>query len=324
MSAPAEAAEAAEAAENSLSENERALREQFVRIHLLTGAERDALREQIIETNMPLARSLASRYRGKGEADDDLSQVALEALIHAVDRFDPAFGVPFAGFAVPTIRGELRRHFRDHGWDVRVPRRLQENRQAVAQAVETLAHTTGVGPSKQAIAEHVGIAQHEVDEALCAGAAYQAEPLDLLGAEGADRREADVLGTDDAGLSSVDMHESLTPLLAELDEREQEILSQRFYGNKKQAEIAAGLGMSQMHVSRILTATLEWMRERIDCVTTDGPPGMTSKRRPPVQSVNTPATDLIGQRAVTAREVLAGQTSSPTSQSNRAMSRDEQ
>jgi RNA polymerase sigma-B factor len=222
---------------------------------------RARLRERAIEAWLPMAQHLARRYHGRGEPGDDLLQTATVGLIKAVDRFDPERGVDFAGFAIPTVLGEIKRHFRDRTWSIRVPRRLQELRQAISKANSTLSHTLGRSPTVTDIAAHLGVTEEEVLEGLEGARAYSATSLSLpVGAEGGGLELGDTLGGDDHEFDLVELRLALGPALARLDEREQKIISLRFYGNQTQLRIAEELGVSQMHVSRLLSRALLKLR----------------------------------------------------------------
>jgi RNA polymerase sigma-B factor len=224
---------------------------------------RPGLRDEAIAAWLPLARHLANRYAGRGEPADDLQQVAVMGLIKAVDRFDADRGVDFAGFAIPTIVGELKRHFRDRTWSIRVPRRLQELRLAITGANNDLHHTLGRAPTVADIAVHLGISEEEVLEGLEGARAYNSTSLSIpVSAEG-DTTLGDTLGAQDDGFELTELRVSLGPALASLDEREQKIISLRFYGNLTQSEIAERVGVSQMHVSRLLTKALAKLRKQI-------------------------------------------------------------
>jgi RNA polymerase sigma-B factor len=224
---------------------------------------RAALRDRAIEAWLPMARHLANRYAGRGEPADDLQQVAMMGLIKAIDRFDAERGIEFAGFAIPTIVGELKRHFRDRTWSIRVPRRLQELRLAITGANNTLAHTLGRSPTVADVAAYLGITEEEVLEGLEGARAYNSTSLSApMGAE-TDMTLGDTLGSDDGGFELAENRVALGPALATLDEREQKIVTLRFYGNLTQAEIAAKVGVSQMHVSRLLTRALLKLRSQL-------------------------------------------------------------
>ena len=221
---------------------------------------RAALRDRAIEAWLPLARHLANRYAGRGEPADDLLQTAVVGLIKAVDKFDPDFGVDFAGYAIPTIAGEIKRHFRDRTWAIRVPRRLQELRLAITAANGTLSHTLGRSPTVADVAAHLGITEEEVLEGLEGARAYSATSLSsLVGAEGSSEL-GETLGGADHEFELAETRIALGPALAALDERERAIVTLRFYGNLTQAEIAERVGISQMHVSRLIARALLKLR----------------------------------------------------------------
>ncbi|KUL29713.1 RNA polymerase sigma factor SigF [Actinoplanes awajinensis] len=224
---------------------------------------RPGLRDRAIEAWLPLARHLANRYANRGEPRDDLHQVAIMGLIKAVDRFDAERGVDFAGFAVPTIVGELKRHFRDKTWSIRVPRRLQELRLAITGANNTLSNTLGRSPTVADIATHLGISEDEVIEGLEGARAYNATSLSTPITEGGTEL-GDTLGGEDTGYEHAELRITLGPAMAGLDEREQQIVNLRFYGNLTQQQIADQIGISQMHVSRLLTKALTKLRRRLD------------------------------------------------------------
>ncbi|WP_229068783.1 RNA polymerase sigma factor SigF [Actinoplanes sp. DH11] len=224
---------------------------------------RAQLRGRAIEAWLPLARHLANRYANRGEPRDDLHQVAVMGLIKATDRFEADRGVDFAGFAIPTIVGELKRHFRDKTWSVRVPRRLQELRLAITGANNTLSHTLGRSPTVADIAEHLGISEDEVVEGLEGARAYNSTSLSTPISEGGTEL-GETLGGEDDGYTQAETRVTLGPALASLDEREQKIITLRFYGNQTQAQIAEQVGISQMHVSRLLTRALAKLRGQLD------------------------------------------------------------
>jgi RNA polymerase sigma-B factor len=225
---------------------------------------RPAMRERAIEAWLPLARHLAGRYAGRGEPTDDLVQIATVGLIKAVDRFDPAFGVDFAGFAIPTIIGEIKRHFRDRTWAIRVPRRLQELRLAITAANSELTHTLGRSPTVADIAAHLRVTEEDILEGLEGARAYSATSLSTpVGPDGAGEL-GDTLGAEDHEYELAEARIALGPALASLDEREQRILTLRFYGNLSQTEIAEQIGISQMHVSRLISRSLVKLRRRLD------------------------------------------------------------
>ncbi len=223
---------------------------------------RERLREVLVEEHLPLVRHFARRFSNRGEPFDDLLQVGTLGLIAAIDRFDPTRGVEFLSFAVPTITGEIKRHFRDQGWSVRVPRRLQELHLSLNSAVGELAQKNGRAPTPSELAEHLGIPREEVLEGLAVANAYRSSSLDeRLSGEDDSPTLAATLGEEDAALEGVEYRESLQPLLATIPARERRILILRFFGNMTQSQIAADIGISQMHVSRLLSQTLSKLRE---------------------------------------------------------------
>jgi len=223
---------------------------------------RAELRDLLVTEHLPLARNIARRFSGRGEPHEDLVQVATVGLINSVDRFDPTRGTDFLSFAVPTIMGEVRRHFRDTGWAVRVPRRLKEIRQSISAAVGELSQRFGRAPTPSEIASHLELPEEEVYEGLQASNAYRSASLDELLLDGGDTVSlGDTIGEDDARIEGVNDRESLAPLLQELPDRERRILVLRFFRNMTQTKIADRLGISQMHVSRLLARTLTRLRE---------------------------------------------------------------
>ncbi|RFU19561.1 RNA polymerase sigma factor SigF [Geodermatophilus marinus] len=223
---------------------------------------RERVREQLVEEHLPLVRHFARRFSNRGEPFDDLLQVGTLGLIAAIDRFDPTRGVEFLSFAVPTITGEIKRHFRDQGWSVRVPRRLQELHLSLNAAVGELAQKNGRAPTPSELAEHLGIPREDVLEGLAVANAYRSSSLDeRLSGEDDSPTLAATLGEEDAALEGVEYRESLQPLLATIPARERRILILRFFGNMTQSQIAADIGISQMHVSRLLSQTLAKLRE---------------------------------------------------------------
>jgi RNA polymerase sigma-B factor len=225
--------------------------------------DRPAARERTIEAWLPLARHLAQRYAGRGEQLDDLFQTATVGLLKAIDRFDPAFGVDFAGFAIPTIVGEIKRHFRDRTWSIRVPRRLQEMRLAITAASNSLTHSLGRSPTVADIAAHLQVTEEEVLEGLEGGRAYRAASLSAPVSAGDDTTLADTLGDFDREYELAEARIALGPAITCLDEREQKIVMLRFYGNLTQTQIAEQVGISQMHVSRLLSRALITLRRQI-------------------------------------------------------------
>jgi RNA polymerase sigma-B factor len=224
------------------------------------SVERSELRKQAIEDNIPFAQRLARRFRDRGEPVDDLSQVAMVGLVNAVDGYDPERGCEFAGYATPTIVGEIRRYFRDKGWRIKVPRRLQELRLQVNRAKVELSQTMSASPTNADIAKHLEITEDEVAEAIEVARLYNPVSLSAPAGPDSDLGIADPIGDLDPGMEAVDNRESVKPLLASLPERERRILTMRFFGDMTQSQIAAELGISQMHVSRLLAQTLASLR----------------------------------------------------------------
>jgi RNA polymerase sigma-B factor len=213
------------------------------------------LRRTIIEAHLPLVHHLAQRFRGRGEPYDDLVQVGTIGLLHSVDRYDPGRG-SFAAFAVPTILGEIRRHFRDRGWAMRIPRRVQDLGRRVSEARETLTHNLDRSPTVQEIAAYLEVDADLVLEALETATAYITVPLPTS----ADESDRMAKAFDDAGLELVEQRATLRPLLAQLPVREQRILELRFARGMSQSQIASEVGVSQMHVSRLLAKSLARLR----------------------------------------------------------------
>ena len=225
---------------------------------------REALRERLITGFLPVAQHLAGRFAHRGVPLEDLVQVATLGLINAVDRFDPAMGREFLAYAVPTIQGELRRYFRDHSWSVRVPRRLKELHVTLNQATRELTQELGRAPRPSELANRLGISHEEVLEGLAASASYASQSLDEVLTQGDDEATlVDLLGESDAGLEWVEAHQTLRPLLEQLPTRERKILALRFFENMTQSKIAEQVGISQMHVSRLLSQTLARLREQL-------------------------------------------------------------
>nr|WP_031510854.1 RNA polymerase sigma factor SigF [Streptomyces megasporus] len=219
-------------------------------------------RNTLIELNLTLVNYVASRFRHRAEPMDDIVQVGTIGLIKAIDRFDLDREVEFTSFAVPYIVGEIKRFFRDTSWAVRVPRRLQELRIELARANEELGRRLGRSATTEELAEFMGVTVEEVIEGQVASNGYVAGSLDLpVGDEGKDTPLADQLGDVDPALEKVENLQALKPLMEQLDERDRRILRMRFGGDMTQSEIGAELGISQMHVSRLLSRALARLRE---------------------------------------------------------------
>jgi RNA polymerase sigma-B factor len=236
------------------------------------GRER-SVRNRLVERHMGLAAHIAQRYRRSNMSDDDLRQVAMLGLVKAVDRFDPDYGAPFAAFAGQTIEGELKRYFRDRTWVVRVPRSAKELHLLVRRANDELSQEIGRSPSVDEIAERLEIDRDDVLRGLSATAAYNVGTLD--GSANADPARSmsgqRALTTIDSGFEETENRQVVTELLERLPDREREIVRLRFYERMSQSEIADVMGVSQMHVSRLLHRSFEQMREWADDVVRDEP-----------------------------------------------------
>ncbi|WP_406439608.1 SigB/SigF/SigG family RNA polymerase sigma factor [Streptomyces sp. NBC_01613] len=218
------------------------------------GPERTVLRQEVVCAWMPMAVRLARRFRHRGESFEDLKQVAQLGLVKAVFRFDPSLGTAFPSFAIPTILGEVKRHFRDHLWGVHVPRRVQELRGRVRFAGQECTSLYGHEPSVHEIAAHTGLTEAEVRLGQAALESFTALPLDTVPSRSEHSHPvADTLGGTEPGFDRVVNREALRPLLRELPERERQILYMRFFCEMTQSRIALQLGLSQMHVSRLIT-----------------------------------------------------------------------
>lgn len=225
-----------------------------------TDAERDELRQALLTGHLPLAEHIAQRYRDRGQPIDDLRQVARLGLIYAVDRFDPERG-DFVAYAVPTIMGEVRRYFRDFTWTVSVPRRLKELNRKIASAVNELVLEHGTSPRPAQIAAHLGLPIEDVYQGLQAGMAYHPDSLDLPSPrdDGSDSMQAQ-LGDFDNRFEHVENRETLDEAMARLPRREAEIIRLRFFEELTQSQIAQRMGISQVHVSRLLAQSLAILR----------------------------------------------------------------
>ncbi|MGH3796608.1 MAG: RNA polymerase sigma factor SigF [Pseudonocardiaceae bacterium] len=226
--------------------------------------QRAVLRERLVAAHLSLAHNIARKFRHRGESQDDLEQVATVGLIHAVDRFEPSRGSDFLSFAIPTITGEVRRHFRDHAWAVRVPRRLKDLNIAIGSAIAELSQRHGRAPTATELAEHLNLSREQVLEGLEAAAAYRSSSLDsLLDTDRSGATLEDIIGVADAELDRVEYRTTLAPLLERLPERERTILKLRFFAGLTQSQIAQQIGLSQMHVSRLLSRTLARLRHEL-------------------------------------------------------------
>jgi RNA polymerase sigma-B factor len=223
--------------------------------------ERQRLRHLLVVTNIPVATSIAMRYRNRGANLEDLVQAANLGLVKAVNGFDPERGNDLIAYAVPTISGEVKRFFRDQGWDIRPPRRVQELRPKVQQASADLAQELGRSPRVGEIARHLQVGEEDVIECIASGDSYNVSSLDAATGEGGDLTIADALGEPDPGMSKVEDLLTLRVLIEELPERDRRILTLRFFHDWTQQQIAADIGVTQMQVSRLLTKLLIRLHE---------------------------------------------------------------
>ncbi|WP_319804072.1 RNA polymerase sigma factor SigF [Nocardioides dongkuii] len=230
-----------------------------------TQAERDGSRDALVHLHLPLVEHCARRFRNRGEPLEDLVQVGTIGLIKSIDRFDTERGVEFSTYATPTIIGEIKRYFRDKGWAIRVPRRLQELRMQIGTASAELTQSLGRSPTARELAERIGCTVEEIVEGIESSNAYSTLSLDATDdSDDSTASMLDAIGVDDQGLEHVEIRESIKPLLDRLDAREKKILLLRFFKNMTQSQIAAEIGVSQMHVSRLLNRTLERLRTSLE------------------------------------------------------------
>lgn len=233
--------------------------------HKATQARRQELRDRLVTGHLPLAEHIARRFRNRGQPDDDLTQVATVGLINAVDRFDPDRGTDFLAFAVPTITGEIRRYFRDATWAIRVPRRLKELNATINANAAALGQELGRSPRPSELAVELDLSIEDVYEGLQVGYAYRSESLDdNPNDDGGAGPTNGHVGVMDDDLVTVENREALYPALSSLPEREASIVMMRFFGNMTQTQIADRIGVSQMHVSRLLAASLKMLRDELD------------------------------------------------------------
>jgi RNA polymerase sigma-B factor len=226
--------------------------------------QRRGLLEQVVLLNMGVARSVARRYRNRGIAAEDLDQVAYVALVRAADKFDASLDKDFLTYAVPSIRGEIKKHFRDHGWVVRPPRRTQELQPQVVAAGQELTHTMGRSPRPSEIAAHLGVDLEDVVEALAMDGCFRPTSLDVPVGEGGSSVLGDLLEGEDTGLRASEARMMLAPVLQQLSERDRRILYLRFFEGQTQREIGRELGVTQMQVSRLLTRICQSLRAQLD------------------------------------------------------------
>ncbi|MGM9470201.1 SigB/SigF/SigG family RNA polymerase sigma factor [Streptomyces murinus] len=233
-----------------------------LRRHGLENEDLKELRDYLVRAHMPLVVRLARRFKCRGEPLDDLIQVGAIGLIKSIDRFDPERGVEFSAFATPTIVGEIKRHFRDHGWAVHVPRRLQELRITLAEATADLTQQYDRPPTIEELATKLQTSEDEIIEGIKATRAYSAVSLDAADAEHVNSI-ADRLASEGRELDEIECRESLRELLRDLPYREARILLLRYFLDMSQTQIAQEVGLSQMHISRLLSRTLTQLREQL-------------------------------------------------------------
>ena len=221
------------------------------------------LREELVGIHLPLVEYLARRFRNRGEPLEDLIQVGTIGLLKAIDRFDLDREVEFSTYATPTIVGELKRHFRDKGWAVRVPRRLQELNLSLTKVVAQLSQEIGRSPTVREIAVRMHLSEDEVLEGLDTSNAYAVVSLDAPAGGEDTPSVSEHIGVEDETLETLEYRAALGPIISELPERERRILYLRFFRGMTQSQIADRLGISQMHVSRLLNRTLVMLRERL-------------------------------------------------------------
>ncbi len=229
------------------------------------SAERDWLYNRVIAACLPLAKHVAQRFVGRGESLDDLEQVARVGLVQAINRFDPTHGAAFLSFAVPTMMGEVRRHFRDRSWSVYVPRTAKENYLRVGPAAEDLTNRLGRSPTVSELAEELGLSHDAVTDAILAGYAYTPDSIDSRTSSSEDDRPlAENLAVEDSSYDHVDDFLTVKPLIEKLPPEDRAVLKMRFFDNMTQSQIAERIGRSQMHVSRALARILTALREQAD------------------------------------------------------------
>jgi RNA polymerase sigma-B factor len=222
---------------------------------------RERIRAELVEMHTPVAKSIARRYARRGEPLEDIEQAAFLGLVKAVNRYDPELGDHFLAYAAPMMTGEVKRHFRDRTWGIHMPRRLQELSLALTPAVQEFVHRHGRSPRTAELAEMMNLTEEETAEVIAAWDAYRPVSLDAPAGDDDDAPSlGDSVGDDDSAFDSLVDGQALRPLIDELPDRERRILLLRFFGNKTQSQIGAELGISQMHVSRLLSRSLARLR----------------------------------------------------------------
>jgi RNA polymerase sigma-B factor len=225
---------------------------------------REEIRSELVLMHTPLARHIAGRYARRGEALEDIEQAAMLGLVKAINRYDPDVGQRFLSYAAPTMTGEVKRHFRDRTWSMRMPRPLQELRLALRTARQEFIRDHGRAPTVPEVAELLGVTEDEAIEVIGASEAYRPVSLDSpVADEDGGATLGELIGDDDPELELIVDRNALRPMLERLPERERTILIHRFFGNKTQTEIAELLGISQMHVSRLITRSLAALKKKL-------------------------------------------------------------
>lgn len=237
--------------------------------HQVDSPARQTVRDRIVEVHLPLLHYLAKRFAGRTESLEDLVQVGAIGLLKAIERFDPSLGHRFATYAAPTITGEMKRHLRDNGWLVKVPRRAQELHTGVARVREELSHTLGREPTVSEIASRLDASPDEVAESLDVAKAQVAAPLDQLIDTADGPGFQSLIAEVEEGFDHVERRSVLSEAMASLTAQEREVIRLRFAEGKSQAEIGATIGVSQMQISRIITRSVAKMRERVDLEPSD-------------------------------------------------------
>jgi RNA polymerase sigma-B factor len=246
--------------EDAVPAGAEATRARSAQLFALLGDTSEPAQRQQVHLHLPLVEHCARRFRNRGEPFDDLVQVGTIGLLKSIDRFETERGVEFSTYATPTIIGEIKRYFRDKGWAIRVPRRLQELRMQITSATAELTQSLGRSPTARELAGAIGCSVEEIVEGLESSHAYATLSLDANDDHDEGGSMLDVIGVDDDNLEHVEIRESLKPLLEGLEAREKRILLLRFFKNMTQSQIAEEIGISQMHVSRLLTRTLAQLR----------------------------------------------------------------
>jgi RNA polymerase sigma-B factor len=221
------------------------------------------LRDEVVVLNMGVARAIAARYRDRGIGKDDLMQAAYVGLVKAVQGFDPSFERDFLSYAVPTVTGEVKRYFRDFGWTVRPPRRVQELQAQISRASSELSQTLHRSPKPSEVADYLGVEVDTVIEALAADGCFTPASLDVPVGEDGSTSLAEVLGSDDADMGRAEARVVLAPVVRRLSERDRRILELRFFHGWTQEQIAGDIGVTQMQVSRLLARILGDLRAEL-------------------------------------------------------------